>query len=408
MKMYRLKLFIVLFAAGTLFTCIDPFNPNLENFSSLLVVDALVTDENRSNYVRLSHTVETQDEEPVRVTGANVIIRDDLGGETTLPEVAEGEYRTDSLAFRGETGRTYTLNIKTSDGEEYESEPCIMYSTPDIDSLYYEKQEEISENGTETLPGIRFYIDSEEESTSSYYRWTIEEWWKFNVPEPKRYDYFNDTTILETPQIRQLCWGNKKSDEILIESAIAELPGGFSKKPLFFVASDKSNRFQIQYCVLIRQLSISQEEYEFWDHLKEISESGGNIFDKQPYAVAGNIHNTRKPTEQVLGYFQVSAVKHKRKYILRDEIIELGLPLYNYDCRRVEIGEKDFPPPLTPGPGVTFDDLIASYDNSGYIFTKPIYDNEGELERLVFVLPFCADCTLNGSMTKPDFWIDMK
>jgi hypothetical protein len=35
--------------ACTLFTCIDPYTPDLKSFESRLVVDALVTDEDKSN-----------------------------------------------------------------------------------------------------------------------------------------------------------------------------------------------------------------------------------------------------------------------------------------------------------------------------------------------------------------------
>ena len=42
-------------------------------------------------------------------------------------------------------------------------------------------------------------------------------------------------------------------------------------------------------------------------------------------------------TETVLGFFQVSAVKEKRLYIVPEEIKDLDLPVYSYDCERVEI-----------------------------------------------------------------------
>jgi len=36
------------------------------------------------------------------------------------------------------------------------------------------------------------------------------------------------------------------------------------------------------------------------------------------------------------------------------------------------------------------------------------FHSGGELLRLVFVRSFCADCTLNGSLNKPDFWVDLE
>lgn len=100
---------IGLFLAGSLFTCIDSYLPKLETFQSTIVVDALLTDENASNYVSISRTKRTVYENPVMVSGALVIITDDLGNSTSLLEKSEGIYNTDSIIFRGIAGRSYTL-----------------------------------------------------------------------------------------------------------------------------------------------------------------------------------------------------------------------------------------------------------------------------------------------------------
>ncbi|MDZ7633424.1 MAG: hypothetical protein U5L72_02875 [Bacteroidales bacterium] len=57
-------------------SCIDPFNPQVQGFQSLLVVDALVTDANESYYCRLSRTIEKDRETPERVSGATVLIEE--------------------------------------------------------------------------------------------------------------------------------------------------------------------------------------------------------------------------------------------------------------------------------------------------------------------------------------------
>jgi hypothetical protein len=406
MKNNWYKPLIILLISGSLIKCIDPYSPKLDKFQSLLVVDARLTDENRSNYVSLSRSIKTVDEDPVMVSGAVITISDDLGNTTNLKEKSEGIYKTDSLIFRGQTGRTYTLNIKTSTGEEYESEPCLMYPEQGVDSIYFGKDREIV-NG-EAQDGLRIYIDSEGESDCKYYRWTFEEWWKLVVPDPQRYDYINDTTIIERTQINHICWGNKKSNEIIIESTVPGVTNMFRKKPVLFVASEKSTRLLIQYCIQVNQLSISREEYEFWNHMSEINESVGNIFDKQPYQVKSNLHNINNGIEQVLGYFQVSSVKKVRKYITNSEISNLDLPLFNYSCQRVEKGEDDYPPPITPVDKMTFDKIYSQYTNSGYLFTEPLYDGGHKLSKLVFTTAFCADCTLQGSTAKPDFWVDME
>ena len=359
------KITFVLVTACTLFTCIDPYTPELKNFESCLVVDALVTDENKSNYVILTRTIETGDEEPVRVTGATVIISDDAGNSALLFEKRAGEYRTDSLTFRGTTGRTYKLSIQTESGEKYESDPCFMYPVPDIDSIYFTKDQLLSEETGELVQEVSIFIDSRDESTSNYYRWSYEEWWKFQAPEPKMFDYINDSTIVPVTEIKQTCWANTKSDVIDIENTALGNTGGFKKKPVLFIASEETNRLMIQYCVEVRQLSVSKEEYGFWDLMLQLNESGGDIFDKQPFQIFSNIQNVTNPDEQIIGWFQVSGAKLKHKYITFNEIASLDLPLYVYDCERVEKGEVDYPPPGM-GKGYTFNDINANFLNSGY------------------------------------------
>lgn len=401
------KITFILVTACTLFTCIDPYTPDLKNFESLLVVDALVTDEDRSNYVILTRTFETSDDDPVRVTGATVIISDDLGYSTILEEKRAGEYRTDSLTFRGAIGRTYKLSIETESGEKYESDPSFMYPVPEIDSIYFSKDQLLSEETGEMIPGISIFIDSRDGTAGNYYRWSYEEWWKFQVPEPKMFNYINDSTIVPVAEIKKTCWANNKSDVIDIENTVLGNTGGFIQKPVLFIASEETNRLLIQYYVEVRQLSVSKEEYGFWDLMLQLNESGGDIFDKQPFQIFSNIHNVTNPDERIIGYFQVSGAKLIQKYITYNEIGNLDLPLYRYECERIEKGEIDYPPPGM-GKGLTFNDINAGFLNSGYTFIGPIYNQSGELFRLIFVRPFCAECTVSGTMTKPSFWVDIE
>ena len=247
--------------------------------------------------------------------------------------------------------------------------------------------------------GITIYVDSKVESGGNYYRWTYEEWWKIHALYPKKYDYIDANTFTEYLPLKEYCWGHKKSDGIIIKSADT----AFSY-PLLFVASEMSPRLLVQYCIQVRQLSLSSEEYVYWDQMKQIGESGGDIFDKQPFQVSGNIHNINDPDELVLGYFQVSGAKVKKRYITYREVSELGIPRYQYPCNAFIVGPDDFPDsPIV----LTFDEIYRRYTNSGCIFVEPYFDH-GALTKLIFVTPLCADCTISGSLTKPDFWIDIE
>jgi len=136
-KWLKLKfLFFILAVTGS---CIDPFNPGTDRFQSLLVVDALVTDEDASYYCYLTRTFKDNQGIPESVKGATVSVSDDTGANFPFSEIAPGVYRSDSVTFRGIVGRSYTLHITSAEGEHYVSYPVTMLDVPEIDSLYFGK-----------------------------------------------------------------------------------------------------------------------------------------------------------------------------------------------------------------------------------------------------------------------------
>jgi hypothetical protein len=402
-----LKLIVIFFSVFFLCTCIDPYSPKLKGYESLLVVEGLITDENSAYTVKVSRTIQGQDAIPTKVTDALVFITDGNGNRAELTTQGNGTYITDSKSFRGAVGRNYVLHVITSDGNEYESDQCMMQPVPDIDSIYYNKDSELTNNGTDTQEGIMFYVNSKGIDNSHYYRWDYEETWKFKVPTPKRFDYINDTTILAVANVKEFGWKSNKSNEVLIHSPLSGVTDGTMNKPIHFVASAKSDRLSLQYSILIRQYSISKEEYDFWNSMEKVNNSGADIFASQPFPVISNIHNIRNSSELVLGYFQVSAVKQKRKFVSFSEIVALDMPTYHYPCERIEKEPKDYK--MQFGLAPTWDDVYNMFClNSNYYFVEPRYIPETtKLLKLVFAKPECADSEITGTSIKPDFWIDL-
>lgn len=395
----------ILIISGTLFTCVEPYNPELKDYQSLLVIDALLTDEDVSNYVRLTRTIESLNDPPEKVSGATVKLKDNEGNIAVFEETSDGLYKSDSLTFRGVPGRSYTLHITAGDGTEYESEPCTMYEVPDIDSLYFGKDWVTLDNG-EVQEGVRVYIDSKEPADNDYFRWTYKEWWEFNIPVPKDYEYVDQNNIYKIPLANITCWKNNISEEILIQPAETDVEGSFVKKPVFFIPSRESDRLLVQYCVEITQYSISASEFEFWDHMIQINDAGGDIFDKQPFPIVSNIHCISKPEEKVLGYFQVSSVSKAREYLTRREVDLLDVDLYSYDCDILMVAPGDPETLMIPEP-ITFDKVNEYFVQLNYTFVQPSYNERGQLIKLIFVKNVCADCTLTGNPEKPDFWVDL-
>lgn len=400
---------ISLIIVFTFYTCIDPYTPKLRGYDSLLVVDGLITDENTSYTVNLSRTMQDQKVISMKVTDATVYITDGNGSRFDLTNSKNGVYKTSPLSFKGVIGQIYTLHISTSDANEYESEPSTMLPVPEIDSIYFDKKQEFFNNGTETSDGLMIYLDSREGVENNYYRWDFAETWKFKVPYPKKYDYINDSTIIRVANVKEICWKTKSSEQVLVHSFNPGENTRIKNEPICFIDPAKSDRLLLQYSILIKQYSISKNEYDFWNNLKMVNETGSDIFATQPFSVISNIHNINNKQEQVLGYFRVSAVKQKRKNIPYRDIAKLNLPYFSYPCERIEMAPKDYPwsPFSVP---LTWDDLYEMYcKTSDYYFVEPIYIGlSTDLDKLVFALPECANCELTGISVKPDFWTDLK
>lgn len=397
-------------------SCIDPYIPDLKSYNSLLVVEGLITNENNSYKIKLSRTLNQTNSSPEMVTDASVSIIDGNGIETDLQNCADGYYKTDSASFIGIIGQKYYLHILSADGKEYKSEECTMFPVAGIESVYFEKGEEISGSQGELVPGLKILLNtSDATGMNQYFRWTFEEVWKFRISYPHTYTYsvVNDTTLdFEAASvINTSCWKKNQSGDIVTRSILSSGENYIKNQEIQFIDPVKSDRLTQEYSILIKQYSISGNEYEFWNNLKKVGESGGDIFASQPYTVVSNIHNVNNTNEMVLGYFGVSAVIQKRIFLTTNKLVPLDLPYYKTDCVLLSLSPADFNGQLT------FDQIYKMYISLGYTFVGPeVTDGtllpghvlEKNLLRLDFTTKVCSICEETGFITKPDFWVDLE
>lgn len=419
--------FLFLVAAAS---CIDPYIPNLKDYNSLLVVEGLLTNEKTSHKIKLSSTTGEESSVPEMVTDADVYITDGQGFKTDLENCGDGYYKTDSASFTGTTGQNYTLHILTREGKEYKSEECTMIPVAEIDKIYYEKGEEISGTQGEMFTGLKILLSSTGATgRNQFYRWTYEETWKTILPLIQQYTYdwlgvkFGDTTFVfkPLPVVENVCWKRRLSTEIVTSSLGAGGSDYPDKQAIQFIAPDKTDRLTKQYSILVKQYSLSKKEYEFWDNLKKVGETGGDIFAAQPYTVISNIHNVNNANEMVLGYFEVSAVSQKRIFITPNDLVSLNLPDYKTNCDQITKCPEDWPPPKNAWSGPfrpTYDGIYQMYTANGeYTFIRPevsagsiIADTVylRNLVKFVFAPKACTFCGSSGISSRPDFWIDME
>jgi hypothetical protein len=135
MKIYK-YLFYSLLAGIALVSasCDDPINFPLSSTDPYLVVDGTIdNDTTLPDTIRLSTTIGYLENRPLPpVTGASLLIFSTTGERDRLTEVRPGRYITDSINTL--PGQTYTLEISTIEGEQYQASGR-MGRIPTIDSI---------------------------------------------------------------------------------------------------------------------------------------------------------------------------------------------------------------------------------------------------------------------------------
>lgn len=370
----RPKVFIIILLFLLISGCVIQFIPEIEEEPKLLVVEGLLTDQNRANRISISWSLpvgEVMTEQPVK--DCRVIINEEGGQGHLLEERFPGIYYTDSTRFRGQVNRKYSLYIQTHNGT-YATDYIEMKPVPAIDSVYFKtiliKKDEFG------LPveGCQIFIDTHDPSGRClYYRWDFRETWEYQIP----YSVFN-----------RVCWRTANSDKIFIKNTSIYNQASVTAFPLQYI-SNATDRLVERYSIIVNQYSLSDEEFAYWEKVKNVSESVGGLYDITPMSIQGNVYRVENSGEPVLGYFSVSAVTSERIYIDEDF---MGLPNFYSFCP----SDTVFGPSTVPISGLGVSKWVIIDRTVGEM---PPY-------RIITEYKQCADCTVRGTNIKPSFWVE--
>jgi len=384
-KSSRIILLILLF---TLKSCVVPYIPEAPENDQLLVVEGLISDQKEVNTIKISKSRPLwTGQHPVYLTGCKVWITDDLGHIDNLAETAIGTYITDSSTFKGNAGRKYTLHITTSSADgnlNYESFPMELKPVPEIDSLYYEKK--VFTRYNLPIEGCQIYLDTYDPlNNSNFYRWAYSETWEINLP-------FNVEN--------KVCWRTENSNSILLKNSSLLAENRVVGYPVKTI-SNPIDRLTVKYSILVKQYSLNEDEYIYWEALKTSLDQQGGLYDIIPPIIPNNIFCIEKPNEKTLGYFSVSAISSRRifikdKFVGYDEScnssIVFGLP---------KIDMNGASP--TYGKDVSIEGLDVS------VWVAEDHTDKIPPYRIVVYNRWCTDCTQKGIFgeyrnKKPSFW----
>ncbi|RXQ92999.1 DUF4249 domain-containing protein [Ancylomarina salipaludis] len=375
--MTTLRLIIILSLLISSFSCTEEFYPEIDDNASILVVDGKITNELGSCEVRLFRTVKFIEDfslKPER--DAIVILHNDKGETEVLKESEPGIYHNSTNLIQGEIGQTYWIEIQTLNGENYESIPELMHSPFDISSIYGEELEVIKEDGSkENAVGI-FFDAKNPDNTSKYLRWEYRESYEWHSP------FKVQTKLSDTPT--EICYPTNDFNLINVFDL-----SDFTIKETNHLLTSKILQHEIklehQYLLDMSLYSITQGNYEFWENMKAIHQSNGNLYDVLPANIKGNISSCSDNCE-VLGYFEASSVQTKNKLFSKNEFT-VDFSDFPEECKKITIRVKD--PKNRPDP------------TKFYILEEYVVG-----VTLIFIVRrvHCYECNLKYPIKKPSFW----
>lgn len=377
-----LSSFTIILCIGFLFigSCVAPFEPEIDKYDNVLVVEGLITNLPGSCKVKLSHTYPYNGRKFKTESGARVIITDNRGNETIFPETEVGEYVPASQNYAGIIGRQYKISIETAAGELFHSEFEEMKDPVEIGDIYFNYVEK--ENG---YNGIQLYVDTFDPLNKSfYYSWDYKETWEFWVPYVSRSVFLTEMKI---------CYKNASSRKFLIESTKDYINDKVVGFPIIFI-DNSTNRLSVKYSLLVTQYVLTENTYMFYKNLKNINENVGTLFDRTPIILVGNIRNTLHPEQPVLGNFQVSGASEKRIFIYKENLpSQLIIPTEYEHCET----------------------KVLSVINDSFLLDSLLNESWAVMDTLTepaeqdtfFGLAnsrSCFDCTTAGDIEMPNFW----
>jgi hypothetical protein len=332
--------FLLVWLSLWLSGCIEPITLDIEKEPEHLVVDGEITNEPGPITIKLSlsapyasYTGELRS----LVRKATVIISDDKGQRETLVENKPGTYTTSGKGLQGQIGNTYTLTIKTREGKQYTSTPELLAPVPAITNLYTEVKEQKILNASgneETVYNLAVYIDTPDPAeTKNYYLWQWEGIYRVSTQPWDYKEKVRGVMVSKPKPCCQICWVTEITNQVNVQND-RFINGKELKRHLITQIPINERTFESKYYLEVKQASISEAGYDYWNMLKTQTANVGNIQDPPPAIITGNIINVNDPGEIALGYFGASAVTKKTIEIKREELgLTLGELIFPDDCR---------------------------------------------------------------------------
>ena len=378
--------------------CVKPYNPNVHSpGTGYLVVEGNLNSGPATTNIILSRSIPLSDtaSEVYENTAVVTVEGSDGTSFTSTALDSAGIYAFGVLPL--DNTKTYRLNIKTADGNQYLSNYVRVIPTPPIDSI----------SNNEQSDGVHVYVNAHNPANNThYYLWNYVETWEYHSAEETELKYVKDSgTVGARLPWEEIytCWESDISTSLLLYSTAKLGQDVVSQAPLLLIPRN-SDKLMVEYSVIATQCGLSDSAYNYLLLMQSNTENLGSIFDPLPSALKGNIQCVTDPSQTVVGFVNASGSQQKRVFInspadwddyptcyLKDTVLPKDpviLAWYFADVtpHPVPIGPNGDP---DPPPSELYIPLGSSLMPPG---------RTSNIEE-------CIDCRLKGgSTTKPSFW----
>ena len=407
-------------------SCLDEFEAEILNFESILVVDARLTDQVKSQSIYLSRTFEF-DSIPQPERNAQVTLLNEGGTSISFDEVEPGTYTSD-VDLQLLTGESYQLQITTQDGTAYTSDFEQVPAPVEIGGM-----RAIRRNSNSGVEGVAVVMDNQPDSGQpEYFRYEYEETYKIIAPDynPREwdevdYDFFCEdddpweVTVAARGEEARTCFGSNTSVDMILASTADLGTGGLKDFEVRFLG--RENFFIThRYSILVKQYHHSTNANSFFTTLLDFSDFDSLFSNVQTGALESNMR-ANGSNAPVIGYFELSSYSERRMFFNYSDLFpNEPLPPYVINCNPVgkprlypegfhvtEINGKLVPDRATNSP--LMDAILAGL--IGYVGENPLYQQpgpDGEIDAAPFLVKRlgCVDCREFGSNVVPEFWIE--
>lgn len=367
-KFYTYSLLIVI-----CFSCVDIIDFQNENTGGQLTVYGQINDsELHDQYIRV--TKATSDRNPAKIiNNASIQVNDDQGCTHLYRYDSLERYYVPNVPFVGIPGVTYQLLVEL-EGKVYQSTEQRMPLARGVDSTYFQIRELpiLSQTGGESRAlFMQAYTDTEIPETEEplFIRWDILQVWVQRgiiLPSSNFPGWSPVNCYVEDPFI---------GDQLVLYDGREVAPGTLSGQ--FMAETQLDDSFNTLRGFGVIHHSITEEAFDYWQKIDELSNRVGSIFETPPAAVAGNIVNIDNPDDFALGFFEVAQVDTTGTYVTPDDLgVFIGQGGNFIDCEAI---------PFSILFSVPFQCIQCLYD--------------------VGVDPVCINCTLlpNSSPFRPTY-----